>query len=51
MLVHFLLPLRDWFIGFNLLRYITFRGGAAAVTVKVIAPGPTPADTGNAAGR
>ena len=31
MLVHFLLPLRDWFIGFNLLRYITFRGGAAAV--------------------
>jgi phospho-N-acetylmuramoyl-pentapeptide-transferase len=31
MLYHFLLPLRDWFFGFNLLRYITFRGAAAAV--------------------
>ncbi|MCH7497049.1 MAG: phospho-N-acetylmuramoyl-pentapeptide-transferase [Candidatus Marinimicrobia bacterium] len=36
MLVHFLLPLRDWFIGFNLLRYITFRGGAAAVTALLL---------------
>ena len=31
MLYHYLLPLRDWFFGFNLLRYITFRGAAAAV--------------------
>lgn len=31
MLYHLLYPLRDWFIGFNLFRYITFRGAAAAV--------------------
>jgi len=31
MLVHYLLPLREWFSGFNLLRYITVRGAAAAV--------------------
>ncbi len=36
MLYHFLLPLRDWFSGFNLLRYITFRGGAAAVLALII---------------
>ena len=36
MLYHFLLPLRDWFSGFNLLRYITFRGAAAAVLALIL---------------
>ncbi len=36
MLYHLLLPLRDWFFGFNLLRYITFRGASAAVAALVI---------------
>lgn len=36
MLYHLLLPLRDWFFGFNLLRYITFRGAAAAVLALLI---------------
>lgn len=36
MLYHFLLPLRDWFTGFNLLRYITFRGAAAAVLALIL---------------
>lgn len=31
MLVHYLLPLREWFSGFNLLRYITVRGASAAM--------------------
>jgi len=36
MLYHLLLPLRDWFFGFNLLRYITFRGAAAAVLALLV---------------
>lgn len=36
MLTYFVTPLRDWFFGFNLLRYITFRGAAAAVLALVI---------------
>lgn len=36
MLYHLLLPLRDWFFGFNLLRYITFRGASAAVLALLI---------------
>ncbi|MFB0515961.1 MAG: phospho-N-acetylmuramoyl-pentapeptide-transferase [Candidatus Neomarinimicrobiota bacterium] len=36
MLYHLLFPLRDWFIGFNLLRYITFRGATAAVLALLI---------------
>ncbi len=36
MLYHLLFPLRDWFIGFNLLRYITFRGASAAVLALLI---------------
>ncbi len=36
MLYHLLVPLRDWFFGFNLLRYITFRGASAAVLALLI---------------
>ena len=36
MLYHLLYPLRDVFFGFNLLRYITFRAGAAAVTALLL---------------
>ncbi|UCD38120.1 MAG: phospho-N-acetylmuramoyl-pentapeptide-transferase [Fidelibacterota bacterium] len=36
MLYHLLFPLRDWFSGFNLIRYITFRGAAAAVLALLI---------------
>lgn len=36
MFYHLLYPLRDAFIGFNLLGYITFRGAAAAVTALII---------------
>jgi phospho-N-acetylmuramoyl-pentapeptide-transferase len=36
MLNYFLEPLRDWFTGFNLIRYITFRGAAASVLALVI---------------
>jgi len=33
---HLLYPLRDWFFGFNVVRYITFRAAAAAITAFVI---------------
>ena len=36
MFYHLLVPLREWFFGFNLLRYITFRGAAAAVLALII---------------
>ena len=36
MLYHLLYPLRDKFIGFNLLGYITFRSAAAAVTALLV---------------
>jgi phospho-N-acetylmuramoyl-pentapeptide-transferase len=36
-LYHLLYPLRDRFIGFNLLGYITFRSAAAAVTALLVA--------------
>ncbi len=32
MIYHFLYPLRELFFGFNVVRYITFRAGAASVT-------------------
>lgn len=36
MLYHLLYPLRDYFIGFNVFRYITFRASYALVTAMVI---------------
>ncbi len=36
MLYHLLYPLREYFIGFNLFNYISFRSGAAAITALVI---------------
>ena len=36
MLNFFLEPLRDWYGGFNLVRYITFRGAAAAALALII---------------
>ncbi|RKY79609.1 phospho-N-acetylmuramoyl-pentapeptide-transferase [candidate division KSB1 bacterium] len=36
MLYHFLYPLKSYFFGFNVFRYITFRSGAAAVTALLI---------------
>jgi len=36
MLYHLLYPLRDVFIGFNLLSYITFRSAAAAITALLL---------------
>lgn len=37
MLYHLLLPLKDFFPGLNLIRYITFRSAAAAITALIIA--------------
>ena len=36
MLYHLLYPLRDYFFGFNVFRYITFRSAYATVTALLI---------------
>ncbi|MBI3333643.1 MAG: phospho-N-acetylmuramoyl-pentapeptide-transferase [Candidatus Omnitrophica bacterium] len=42
MLVHLLYPLRDWWFGFNVFKYITFRAAMASVTAFVVALAAAP---------